>query len=58
MLYEVITLLAILAIIVVYMLEILADNSTSRVKWLPALRGAWLITLILGGGNIIALSLL
>ncbi|WP_319579995.1 complex I subunit 1 family protein [uncultured Methanospirillum sp.] len=50
--------LGILAVIVVYLLEMLADNSTSRVKWLPALKGAWLITLILGGGNIIALSLI
>ena len=50
--------LGVIAVILVYLLEILADNSTSRVRWLPALRGAWIITLLLGGGNIIALSML
>lgn len=51
-------LLGLIAIILVYLLEILIDNSTSRVRWLPALRGAWIVTLLLGGGNIIALSML
>jgi ech hydrogenase subunit B len=50
--------LGVVAVALVYLLEILVDNSTSRVRWLPALRGAWVITLLLGGGNIIALSML
>jgi ech hydrogenase subunit B len=50
--------LGVVAIALVYLLEILVDNSTSRVRWLPALRGAWVITLLLGGGNIIALSMI
>ncbi|MDD1730174.1 MAG: NADH-quinone oxidoreductase subunit H [Methanospirillum sp.] len=51
-------LLGLVAVVIVYLLEILADNSTSRVRWLPALRAAWVITLVLGGGNIIILSML
>lgn len=51
-------LLGLVAVVIVYLLEILADNSTSRVRWLPALRAAWFITLVLGGGNIIILSML
>jgi formate hydrogenlyase subunit 4 len=50
--------LGVVVIALVYLLEILADNSTSRVKWLPALKGAWIITLILGGGNLIILSMI
>jgi ech hydrogenase subunit B len=50
--------LGVVAIALVYLLEILVDNSTSRVRWLPALQSAWIITLLLGGGNIIALSML
>ena len=50
--------LGLLAVVLIYLLEILVDNSTSRVRWLPALRSAWVITLLLGGGNIIVLSML
>ncbi len=45
-------------IAVIYLLEILVDNSTSRVRWQLMLNSAWIITLVLGAGNIIGLSLL
>ena len=50
--------LGLVAVVIVYLLEILIDNSTSRVRWFPALRTAWIVTLVLGGGNIIILSML
>jgi len=51
-------LLGIVVIAFIYLLEILVDNSTTRVKWQLALNSTWLITLVLGAGNIIGLSLL
>jgi formate hydrogenlyase subunit 4 len=50
-------LIGIVAIAIIYLLEIVIDNSTSRVRWQTALNSSWLITLILGAGNIIGLSL-
>jgi len=41
-------LLAIVAIIIAYFLEILIDNTTSRVKWQMTLRSAWLVAGTLG----------
>jgi formate hydrogenlyase subunit 4 len=41
-------LLAIAAIVVAYFLEILIDNTTSRVKWQMTLRSAWLVAGTLG----------
>ena len=41
-------LLAIVAIIVAYFLEILIDNTTSRVKWQLTMRSAWLVAGTLG----------
>ncbi|MDD5142644.1 complex I subunit 1 family protein [Methanoregula sp.] len=41
-------LLAIAAIIIAYFLEILIDNTTSRVKWQMTLRSAWLVAGTLG----------
>ena len=41
-------LLAIAAIIIAYFLEILIDNTTSRVKWQLTLRSAWLVAGTLG----------
>ncbi|MEI8348049.1 MAG: NADH-quinone oxidoreductase subunit H, partial [Pseudomonadota bacterium] len=40
---------------VTYFLEILVDNTTARVKWQKMLFPAWLVTLIIGFGNIFAL---
>ncbi len=48
-------LLGILAAISTYFLEILIDNTFARFKWEKALNDAWLVALILGGGNIVAL---
>ncbi len=42
----------------VYGLEILVDNSTSRVKWQLLLRSSWGVTLVLASGNLAALFLL
>lgn len=51
-------LIGLVVIAIVYLLEIVVDNSTSRVKWQLVLNSSWIITLILGAGNIIGLSLL
>ncbi len=48
-------LIAILALIAVYFLEILIDNVTARVKWEYMLFVSWAVTLVLGFGNIIVL---
>jgi formate hydrogenlyase subunit 4 len=41
----------------VFFAQILADNTTARVKWQAALETVWSIALVLGIGNIIVLSL-
>lgn len=41
-------LLAITAIVIAYFLEILIDNTTSRVKWQMTMRSAWLVAGTLG----------
>ena len=51
-------LIGLVVIAFIYILEIVIDNSTSRVKWQLALNSTWLVTLVLGAGNIIGLSLL
>lgn len=51
-------LIGLIVIALIYLLEILVDNSTARVKWQLMLNSSWIITLILGAGNIIGLSLL
>lgn len=51
-------LLGVAVALAVYFLEILVDNSTSRVKWQLLLRSSWAVTLVLGGGNAVALYLL
>lgn len=50
--------IGVVVIALVYLLEIVVDNSTSRVKWQLALNSTWLVTLVLGAGNIIGLSLI
>jgi ech hydrogenase subunit B len=40
---------------IAYLLEVLVDNSTSRIKWQLVLRSTWLATLVLAGGNVLAL---
>lgn len=49
--------LGVAAFLVAYLLEIVVDNSTSRAKWQLVLRSTWAVTLVLSGGNLIALYL-
>lgn len=48
--------LAILACLLVYFLEIVIDNGSARVKWQHALNSAWIVTGILGTVNLVLLS--
>ncbi len=50
--------LGVAAFLVAYALEVLLDNSTSRIKWQLVLRSTWVATLVLSGGNVLALFLL
>lgn len=49
--------LGLLAFVAAYFLEVLVDNSTSRAKWQLVLRSTWVVTLVLSGGNLVALYL-
>ena len=49
--------LAIGAMLLVWFFEILIDNTSARVKWNQMLKSAWIVTAILGGGNIFILEL-
>jgi formate hydrogenlyase subunit 4 len=46
------------ATLLVYLFLILTDNTFARLKWPLALKSAWAVTLALGFGNIMVLSLL
>ena len=48
-------LVAIIAIIIIYLLEILIDNTFARVKWPLALKSSWLVTVVLGIVNLVIL---
>ena len=50
--------LAIAAVALVWFLEILIDNASARVKWNQMLKSAWIITALLGGGNIFILEMI
>lgn len=50
--------IAIAAFIIIYLLEIWIDNNFARVKWQMVLKSTWIITLVLGGINIIFLAFL
>ena len=50
--------LGLLAVAVCFFLLLVVDNVCGRVKWLFALRSAWIMTLVLGCGNILVLWLL
>ena len=50
--------LAIVAVALVWFMEILIDNTSARVKWNQMLKSAWTVTAILGGGNILVLEVL
>ena len=47
--------LGILAVFIIYMFEILVDNTFVRFRWELAFRSAWLVALFFGGGNLIIL---
>jgi ech hydrogenase subunit B len=47
---------ALLACILVYLLEIIIDNGAARLKWQQALKSAWIVTAVLGTVNLIILS--
>ncbi len=50
--------LAIPATALVWFLEIFIDNTSARVKWNYMLSRAWVITALLGGGNLLVLELI
>lgn len=49
--------LGVFAILAVYFVEILIDNTDARVKWELMLGSAWIITLIFGVGNLMILHI-
>jgi len=49
---------ALIAIIIVYLLELAIDNTNARVKWQLAVKSSWAVALILGAGNIAIIYLL
>ncbi len=50
-------LVALVAVAVVYFLEILIDNTSARVKWNTMLKVTWFITLLCAGTNLIILMI-
>ena len=46
------------AIVLIYLLELIIDNTFARAKWQLAFYSAWIVALILGGGNLIILYLI
>ncbi len=49
---------AIAAVLVVFFLEILIDNTSARVKWQMMLKMAWGVTIVTGGLNLFILELI
>jgi len=50
--------IAVIAVIAVYLLEILIDNTNARVKWQLAVKSSWLIAAVVGVVNLAALYFL
>lgn len=48
-------LVAVIAVLATYFLEILIDNTSARVKWQVMLKSAWGVTLLVAGVNLIIL---
>ncbi|MDO9549624.1 MAG: NADH-quinone oxidoreductase subunit H [Methanoregula sp.] len=48
-------LIGVAAVIIVYLLEILIDNTNARVKWQFAVKSSWLIAAVVGVANLAAL---
>lgn len=53
-----IPLIGFLAVLFIYFIEILIDNINARIKWELMLGSAWVVTLVLGIGNLFILYLL
>ena len=49
---------ALLAVVIVFFLEILIDNTSARVKWQLMLKWAWGVTLVCGGLNLLILEII
>lgn len=47
--------LGVVALVVVYFLEILADNTNARLYWQWVLRTSWVFTVVAGAGNLVVL---
>lgn len=50
--------IAIAVFILIYLFEVWIDNNFARVKWQMVLKSTWIVTLVLGGINIIVLAFL
>ena len=50
--------LAVGAVLLVWFLEVLIDNTSARVKWNHMLSSAWIVTALCGGGNLLVLELI
>jgi ech hydrogenase subunit B len=48
-------LIAVIAVILVYLLEILIDNASARVKWQLVMKSSWAVAVIVGVANLAAL---
>ncbi len=46
------------AVLLVWFLEVLIDNTSARVKWNHMLRWAWIVTAVFGGGNLLVLEII
>ena len=49
--------LALIALVIVYLLELVIDNTNARVKWQLAVKSSWAIAIVLGAANIAVLYL-
>jgi ech hydrogenase subunit B len=47
--------LAVFGALIIYFVEVLIDNTSSRLKWELMLKSAWLVTALLGIGNLLVL---
>jgi len=47
--------IAVIAVILIYLLEILIDNASARVKWQLVMKSSWVVAVIVGVANLAAL---